>query len=230
MTTVLSFSQTVLDAVGTVPATEVSPLRIALPSESELTLFGVRKRLRPYGSRVCLLGPEATSDADEIDIALFDCFPDPEPGGLFTGRLPVHRLARRTVAYSWHTQPGLIEWALERGFAGYLSKALPISDLVSALEALTDTETPVGPGPHVHLDHEAPVPITGSGRIGLTPREAQVLTLVCSGLSNSEIALQMHISPNSLKSYIRSAYRRIGATSRSQAVLWGIRHGFGAPH
>jgi DNA-binding CsgD family transcriptional regulator len=35
------------------------------------------------------------------------------------------------------------------------------------------------------------------------------------------------LSPNSVKSYIRSAYRRIGATSRSQAVLWGIEHGFG---
>jgi DNA-binding NarL/FixJ family response regulator len=46
-------------------------------------------------------------------------------------------------------------------------------------------------------------------------------------LSNAEIAQQMHISLNSLKSYIRSAYRRVDVTTRSQAVLWGIDHGFG---
>jgi DNA-binding CsgD family transcriptional regulator len=39
----------------------------------------------------------------------------------------------------------------------------------------------------------------------------------------------MHISPNSLKSYIRAAYRKIGVTTRSQAVLWGIRHGLRPP-
>jgi NarL family two-component system response regulator LiaR len=57
-----------------------------------------------------------------------------------------------------------------------------------------------------------------------------VLALVCSGLSNAEIAERLHLSPNSVKSYIRSAYRRIEATTRSQAVVWGIEHGFGVRH
>ena len=65
------------------------------------------------------------------------------------GCLP-HRLARRTVAYSWHTQQPLVEWALENGFAGYLSKALPIRDLVSALEALS-TEDGLATGPEPAL-------------------------------------------------------------------------------
>ena len=34
------------------------------------------------------------------------------------------------------------------------------------------------------------------------------------------------LSINSIKSYIRSAYRKIGVTSRSRAILWGIDHGF----
>ncbi len=43
-----------------------------------------------------------------------------------------------------------------------------------------------------------------------------------------EIAREMQISLNSVKSYIRSAYRKTGVQSRSQAVLWAVSHGLGA--
>ena len=48
-------------------------------------------------------------------------------------------------------------------------------------------------------------------------------------MSNQQIADECFLSINSVKSYIRSAYRRIGATSRSQAVVWCIQHGFEPP-
>jgi NarL family two-component system response regulator LiaR len=50
--------------------------------------------------------------------------------------------------------------------------------------------------------------------------------LITQGLSNAEIAERTHLSINSIKTYIRSCYRRIGASSRTNAVLWGIEHGF----
>jgi len=59
----------------------------------------------------------------------------------------------------------------------------------------------------------------------LTEREEQVLALIAEGLTNQEIADRVFISINSVKTYIRSAYRKIGVTSRSQAVAWGLRHG-----
>jgi DNA-binding NarL/FixJ family response regulator len=61
---------------------------------------------------------------------------------------------------------------------------------------------------------------------GLSRRESQVLQLVLQGLSNQEIADSMYLSINSVKSYIRSAYRKIEVNSRSQAVIWGMNHGF----
>ena len=56
-------------------------------------------------------------------------------------------------------------------------------------------------------------------------REAEIIALITRGLSNKDIAARCFLSINSVKSYIRSAYRRMGVTSRSQAVLWGVRHG-----
>ena len=59
----------------------------------------------------------------------------------------------------------------------------------------------------------------------LTTRERETLALIATGRSNDEIAREMRISLNSVKSYIRSAYRKTGVQSRSQAVLWAVTHG-----
>ena len=61
---------------------------------------------------------------------------------------------------------------------------------------------------------------------GLTDRESEILALITQGKSNHEVAALTFLSINTIKSYIRSAYRKIGANSRTQAVLWGIEHGF----
>lgn len=59
----------------------------------------------------------------------------------------------------------------------------------------------------------------------LSGREREVLELVASGCSNQEIAETLYVSINSVKTYIRTAYQKIGAKSRSQAVVWAITHG-----
>jgi DNA-binding CsgD family transcriptional regulator len=61
---------------------------------------------------------------------------------------------------------------------------------------------------------------------GLTDREAEILALITQGRGNAEIAAMTYLSPNTIKSYIRSVYRKIGVSSRTQAVLWGVHHGF----
>jgi two-component system, NarL family, response regulator LiaR len=61
---------------------------------------------------------------------------------------------------------------------------------------------------------------------GLTVRESEVVAHITLGLSNKEIASRAYLSINSVKSYIRSAYRKMGVTTRSQAVLWAVHHGF----
>ena len=78
-------------------------------------------------------------------------------------------------------------------------------------------------------DHETSVGGAGDwpGRsAGLSPREAEVVALITRGLSNQEIAERAHVSMNSIKSYIRSAYRKIGVERRTQAVLWAVANGF----
>jgi ATP/maltotriose-dependent transcriptional regulator MalT len=63
-------------------------------------------------------------------------------------------------------------------------------------------------------------------REGLSAREGAVLALIVLGLSNERIADALHISMHATKTHVRSAYRRMGVTSRTQAISWGIHHGF----
>lgn len=58
----------------------------------------------------------------------------------------------------------------------------------------------------------------------LSQREAEMICWISRGLTNDEIARLTFLSPNSVKSFVRSAYRKIGATRRAHAVLWGVAH------
>ena len=61
---------------------------------------------------------------------------------------------------------------------------------------------------------------------GLSGRESSVLRLIVQGHTTCEIAERLHLSINSIKTYIRTTYRKIGVKSRLQAVTWAIQHGF----
>lgn len=200
---------------------------VAAPGESELIQHGLRAALEPFVDRVRLLEIGRGRGDEDADVVLYDCFPQQEIRPPAVGSLP-EVTGAITVAYSWHDRPDLVRWALDHGFAGYFSKALTATELVSAVEGL-GTGRPVVRTSHGEGDRDLADRLVVMKGHGLTPRESEVLTLVCSGLRNAEIAERMNLSPNSVKSYIRSAYRRIGATSRSQAVLWGVEHGFGEP-
>ena len=130
----------------------------------------------------------------------------------------------KVVIYSWNLQPKLIEQAMAGGARGYLSKVLTGPEIVAALERVMRGEIVILPG-----DSETSVDGAGDwpGRsAGLTPREAEILALITQGLSNQEIAKRAFLSINSVKTYIRTAYRKINVASRSQAVLWGVDNGF----
>ncbi len=63
----------------------------------------------------------------------------------------------------------------------------------------------------------------------LSPREIQVLSGITGGLSNAEICALLNLGHNTMKTYIRTAYRKIDVRTRSQAVAWCLQHGFEPP-
>lgn len=203
----------------------MAPIRIALINDYEVVVHGLASMLRTYQSTIQVVELDLNKQVgDCVDIALFDTFATTQGGRQEVQFLASNPLVGKAVVYSWALEATLIQAALANGAGGYISKGIPARQLVAAV-----TEIHLGKQKVYTGDDKTATVVIGDwpGREeGLTQREAEVLALITQGLSNTEIAARAHLSLNSVKTYIRNCYRRINVTSRTNAVLWGIEHGF----
>ncbi|MGI8523492.1 MAG: response regulator transcription factor [Nocardioides sp.] len=198
-------------------------IRLAIVNDYEVVVHGLASMLRSYSDRIQVVEMDATTDVGvRVDIVLYDTFAQGVTDRARIAGLVADPGVDRVVVYTWHPDDAPRGLGGNHGVAAYLSKQLTAAELVAALE-------------DVH--HGREVRIFDSGRRamvggdwpgreeGLTARESEVLSLITQGLSNAEIVETTALSINSIKSYIRSGYRKVGVTTRSKAILWGIEHG-----
>jgi len=201
-----------------------TPLRLAIVNDYEIVVAGVASMLAPHKERVVVVELDSGLPvvSSNVDVILYDTFGQVQGDGVDLQDL-VRDSGAKVVIFSWNVQPELVERAIEHGAAGYISKGLGAEEVVEALEEVQAGKVVV-PVEHAGIDRSAGV---WPGREwGLTEREAEVVALITQGLSNQEIAERSYLSINSVKTYIRTGYRKIGVTRRSQAVVWGMKHGF----
>jgi DNA-binding NarL/FixJ family response regulator len=205
------------------------PITIALVDDYDVVLAGVAHLLDQYRDRVVVAELDTNEPlSDPVDVVLYDAFAQPESDHDEISVLVRNPLAGHVVIYTWNFHPTLVTGAREQGVHGYLSKALPARDLVAALEAVHAGELVVSPTPgRVRTTSGLDWPGRGEG---LTDRESEILALITQGKSNAEVASLTYLSPNTVKSYIRTIYRKINVASRTQAVLWGVGNGFSPDH
>lgn len=224
------------------------PYRLRLLNDYEVVVAGLRTMLAPYQDRVCIVETDVgTTGERAADLTLYDTFGLTQADGDEIDEVLRDPEAGHVVIYSWNMQADLIQTALNKGCRGYIDKSMGAGVLVECLEAIgagevlvSDTAeiaAPVGgtsPGgggmPGVTSADPALARGTWPGQAeGLTAREAEIVALITRGLTNAEIATRSYITINSLKSCIRSAYRKMGVERRSQAVRWGMEHGMVPP-
>jgi DNA-binding NarL/FixJ family response regulator len=120
--------------------------------------------------------------------------------------------------------------ALRAGALGYLTKDAGAAEIQQALHRVVGGQAALDPAVQLHLvEAIADGPPSGSapGSLpdSLTPREAEVLTLIAAGLSNAEIAERLVVSEATVKSHVNHMLAKIGARDRAQAVGYAYRHG-----
>ena len=205
------------------------PIRLAVVNDYELVVAGVAAMLAPLSDQVRVVELDSSLPvAGDVDVVLYDTFAQVQGERLELEEL-VSPSGPKVVVYSWSTDADLVEETLRRGAAGYLTKGLGGEAIAAAVEKVCAGEVvrPHGSGPAAGDAGRPDAPGAWPGKEhGLTPRESEILALITQGLSNQEIAAQTYLSINSVKTYIRTAYRKIGLVRRSQAVGWGMRHGF----
>jgi len=208
---------------------EDHPVQIAVVDDYDVVVAGVANMLEPYRDRVVVAELDTGRPVkDDVDIALYDSFAQPESDQQEIKVLVDNPRAHRVAVYTWNFHPDLVARARDLGVSGYLSKALTARELVGALEAVHSGEVVVSESPPRSRTLGS---LDWPGRReGLTDREAEILALITQGLTNKQIADRVFLSINSVKTYIRSAYRKIGVTTRPQVVSWCVRHGFPPPN
>jgi DNA-binding NarL/FixJ family response regulator len=117
--------------------------------------------------------------------------------------------------------------ALEAGAAGYLLKDSGPEEIVRAVEAAVDGDTPLSPrvaGLIVHRARGRAGDLDASNA-GLSDREVEVLRLLAEGLDNNEIALRLYLSPTTVKRHVSAVFAKAGVSNRVQAAIWAVRAG-----
>jgi DNA-binding NarL/FixJ family response regulator len=207
------------------------PVRVAIVNDYEVVVAGVQGMLSPYSRLVSVVELDVQEDpAQAVDVALFDTYGQP---GLGLGR--VRSLAGSlhvgaVAVYTWNMTESARKAASDAGASAVIAKSLPARQLVASLQALAGGQTvetgrfraaKAGPWPGAHWS--------------LSARESETLALVATGMPNRAIADAMFVSENTVRTHLKSIFRKLGVSNRSQAVAralsdptFAVRHGEGA--
>jgi DNA-binding NarL/FixJ family response regulator len=201
------------------------PITVAVIDDYEVVARGVAHLLTSESDEFAVIELDSQVPVEqEVDLALYDTFAQTQAGGPEVDQLVANPQVRKVVVYSWNIQQNLVDAALKQGVAGYVSKALGAQELAETLVRIHKGEIVV---PETQEEPSAVAGGEWPGQAeGLSARESEVIALITQGLSNDDIAAKTYLSINTVKSYIRTAYRKMGVANRSNAVRWGIEHGF----
>jgi DNA-binding NarL/FixJ family response regulator len=120
----------------------------------------------------------------------------------------------RIAVYTAEADQSVARAALDAGAVTLILKEAPLTDLLRALEATLDGRS--------YLD---PALRRTAVRTKLTDRELEVLSLLADGLRHEEIGLRLGIGSETVRTHIRKASDRLGASTRTQAVATAFRLG-----
>ena len=126
-----------------------------------------------------------------------------------------------------------VDEALHAGAAGFVLKRVPPSELIEAVRVVTSGESMVFPAATRRLIREfvppAPPPRLAAAVESLTEREQDVLRAMAAGRSNREIADELFVSAETVKSHVGSVLMKLDVRDRTQAVIAAYEAGFVTP-
>ena len=120
---------------------------------------------------------------------------------------------------SMHSEETLVRQSLDNGARGYILKNALDLDLAGAVKKAAAGETVIDPSVN------KPPSLKGERTHGLTPRELEVLQLICSGMSNKEIAEKLSLSANTVAVHRANIMNALGLHKTAELVVYAISNG-----
>jgi len=119
------------------------------------------------------------------------------------------------VVLTMHDDSETLELAKQAGAAAYVTKSVPIEQLIQVLSAVSESKTFIKRGE---------IKVVSKRDFGLTAREVEVLSLLPTGATALAIAGVLFLTEATIKTHLAAIYRKLNATNRAQAVSIGIEN------
>ena len=171
--------------------------------------------------------------AQRPDVVLMDIQMPGLNGIAATAAILRLNLPTRILVLTTFGRDGLVYDALRSGASGYLLKTVPPAQLVQAVRSVAAGDALLAPTLTRRLIEDwigRPRPNARDPRLArLTDRERQVLELVGHGLSNAEIATELHLSESTVKTHLARLLTKTGSRDRVHAVVLAYETGLVTP-
>jgi DNA-binding NarL/FixJ family response regulator len=189
------------------------------------TLLGLLDGIELVGTAADGEEARALAREHDPDIVLMDLRMPRVDGIEAIRRLAARGERPRAIALTTFADDASVLGALRAGARGYLTKDAGAEEIRAAVEAVARGDAALDPAVQHHVVAALSTPAAPELPDELTPREAEVLCLIASGLANAEIAERLVVSAATVKSHVNHIFAKIGARDRAQAVVYAYAHG-----
>ncbi|TCC05183.1 response regulator transcription factor [Kribbella soli] len=197
-----------------------SGLRAIINAEEDLTVVGEAGD----GAEVLPLVRRTGADVVLMDVRM------PAVDGIQATRLLLDSLdpAPRVLVVTTFENDDYVYDALRAGASGFLLKRTPPDDIIAAIRTVAKSESLLFPEAirALALAHAGTPAPSGLDRYQLTEREQEVLRLMARGLSNAEIAAELILGLQTVKTHVANVLAKLHARDRTQAVIRAYESGF----
>lgn len=198
------------------------PIRVSLVNDYEVILRGLHSMLMPFGDRIQVVERQIGGTPDRhAEIALFDTFAGRRDALDRARQMVDDGLVEHIVLYTWDAAPRFLDIAKSIGVSAVILKSVSGELLVEQLER-------VAGGERLGWADASRSSGRGSGE-ALSMREQEVLALLALGYSNPEIARELFLSVDTVKTYVRRVFAKLGVNNRTNAALLAAKYDLPPP-
>jgi NarL family two-component system response regulator LiaR len=214
----------------------MSALKVLIAEDHPITRQGIRKLLDDE-SKFTVIGEagdgeEAVQMVEELkpDVVIMDVAMPKLNGIEATRQIKLVRPATAVLILSAYDDDEYVFGLLEAGAAGYLLKTASGDELTRAIHAVYKGEPVLDPLitrkviNRFRFPDKMPKAVRPTEH--LSDREIDIIKLAARGMSNKEIADELHLSRRTVEGNLRSIFNKLGVGSRTEAVLYGLRKGW----
>ena len=168
---------------------------------------------------------EAAIDAardGEVDVILMDVNLSQSMSGIeATKEVKEIAPSTRVLILSMFTDPGTVSEGIKAGADGYLSKSASRESVIQAIRDVAEGRSVLDPNVTDGIFGR----IAKKDPYALTDRELNCLQYLANGLSTKEMASEMHLAEETVKTYLKSIFKKLAVRDRTEAVAEAFRRG-----